>query len=61
MGHEPFVLASVDRAQAWVDSCAKSLEVPPEKAASMLAGMCGFGSWDVMTYAIGSMPPSPRD
>ncbi|KSQ21800.1 hypothetical protein APB26_33010 [Pseudomonas aeruginosa] len=27
----------------------------------MLAGVCGFGSWDVMTYAIGSMPPSPRD
>lgn len=59
--HEPIILPSVDRARIWVDLCAKSISVPAEKAALILATLCGFGSWDVMTYAIETMPPSPAD
>lgn len=61
MVHEPIILPSVERARTWVDLCAKSISVPAEKAASILATLCGFGSWDVMTYAMESMPPSPAD
>lgn len=61
MQHEPFILSSVDRAQTWVDLCSKGLQLPAEKSASMLCSLCGFGSWDVMAYAISSMSPSPAD
>lgn len=59
--NEPIILPSIERARAWVDLCAKGLSVPVDKAASILATLCGFGSWDVMTYAMESMPPSLAD
>lgn len=59
--NEPIILPSIERAQTWIELCAKGLSVPAEKAASILAALCGFGSWDVMTYSMESMPPSPAD
>lgn len=61
MALEPIVLPSIDRAREWVDLCAEGLGMPMENAASILASLCGFGTWDIMSYAIDSMPPSPPD
>lgn len=58
---EPFILKSFERAQQWVDLCSKGLEIAPDEAASMLASMCGFGSWELMTFAMESLPPSRVD
>lgn len=58
---EPFILKSVERAQQWVDLCSNGMEIAREEAASMLASMCGFGSWDLMTFAMESLPPSRVD
>lgn len=61
MGAEPFVMRDQDRALEWVRVFAESCGVQSEYAASVLASLCGFGSWDVMMYAIESMPPSTCD
>lgn len=61
MAQEPFVLQSVDRALEWVELCSKGIGVPRATAASMLASLCGFGSWDVMAYAMEQLPPSIPD
>lgn len=61
MDNEPFVMKSVDRAREWVDAYAKATESEKEEASSILATLCGFGTWDVMVFAIDSMPPSARD
>lgn len=58
---EPFILKSFERAQQWVALCSQGLEIAPDEAASMLASMCGFGSWDLMTFAMESLPPSRVD
>ncbi|MGE8063874.1 hypothetical protein [Pseudomonas sp. NPDC089569] len=61
MGNEPFILKSVTRAREWVDAYATSLKIEKEESSSVLALLCGFGSWDVMVFAIESMPPTPCD
>jgi len=61
MDIEPFIFISSDRALQWVDLCSKALAAPREDVAKILANLCGFGSWDVMTYAIESLPPSVTD
>lgn len=61
MGTEPFILKSVDRAREWVDAYALSMKIEKEESSSVLALLCGFGSWDVMVFAIESMPPTPCD
>jgi hypothetical protein len=61
MHEEPFVLSSMDRARDWVDICSRGAELPKEKVAAMLASLCGFGSWDIMSYAIEALPPSLVD
>lgn len=58
---EPFILHSVDRATQWVELCSQGTGFARDKAASMLATLCGFGTWDLMTYAMGFMPPSLPD
>lgn len=58
---DSFVMRSVELAQQWVEMCAKGLELKTEQSAAMLATLCGFGSWDIMTYAIETMPPSKLD
>lgn len=50
-----------DRALEWVRIFTESCPVQAEFAASLLASLCGFGSWDVMLYAIKNMPPSQCD
>ncbi|MHC5194852.1 hypothetical protein ACYSUW_13955 [Pseudomonas frederiksbergensis] len=61
MGNEPFVLKSVDRAREWVDAYSLSMKIEKEESSSVLALLCGFGSWDIMVFAIESMPPTPCD
>lgn len=61
MQEEPFVLSSIDRARDWVDICSRGAELPKEQVAAMLASLCGFGSWDIMSYAIEALPPSLVD
>ncbi|MCK1788825.1 hypothetical protein [Pseudomonas violetae] len=61
MAIEPFILKSVQRAQQWVDLCSKGMEIARDEAASMLANLCGFGSWDLMIFAMESLPPSRVD
>lgn len=61
MNEEPFVLSSSDRALAWVDVCCRVLGATKEDTAGMLATLCGFGGWDIMMYAIDSLPPSKVD
>ena len=58
---EPFVMRDVARAREWVEVFSKSCGVTADYSASVLASLCGFGSWDVMTFAINSMPPSSCD
>lgn len=61
MENEPFILKSVDRAREWVDAYALSMKIEKEESSSLLALLCGFGSWDVMVFAIESMPPTLCD
>ncbi|RFQ05694.1 hypothetical protein D0O09_02690 [Pseudomonas putida] len=61
MHEEPFILSSIDRARDWVDICSRGAELPKEKVAALLAKLCGFGSWDIMSYAIEALPPSLVD
>lgn len=61
MATEPFVMRDEERALEWVRVFSESCEVKAEFAAGLLASLCGFGSWDVMMYAIANMPPSPCD
>ncbi|HBP1602328.1 TPA: hypothetical protein L5U90_003432 [Pseudomonas aeruginosa] len=61
MNTEPFVMKDVSRALQWVNVCAASCGFDNEKTATVLATLCGFGSWDVMTYAIDNLPPSTCD
>jgi len=61
MDIEPFIFISSDRALQWVDLCSKALAAPREDVAKILANLWGFGSWDVMTYAIESLSPSVTD
>lgn len=61
MPAEPFVMRDEDRALEWVKVFSESCAVSAEFAATVLASLCGFGSWDVMIFAIGNMPPSPCD
>ncbi|MBM5458839.1 hypothetical protein H8F21_14820 [Pseudomonas sp. P66] len=61
MSTEPFVLRDVARAQEWVAVCEKSCGYESDRCASILASLCGFGSWDIMVFAIGSLPPSECD
>ncbi|HHH9444526.1 TPA: hypothetical protein ACP32N_006532 [Pseudomonas aeruginosa] len=35
--------------------------MPEESAAATLAAICGFGTWDVMAYAMETLPPSVAD
>ncbi len=61
MNTEPFVMKDVSRALQWVSVCAASCGFDNDKSATVLAELCGFGSWDVMTYAIDNLPPSICD
>lgn len=61
MSAEPFIMRDEDRALEWVRVFSDSCSVPNEFAAALLASLCGFGSWDVMMFAIESMPASPCD
>lgn len=61
MSDTVFVIGSSDRATQWVDACARSLACPREEAASMLAGLCGFATWDVMLDQMNRLRPSPCD
>ncbi len=61
MTQDPFVMSAVDRAQTWVSVCSSSCRLPAEESAAVLASLCGFGSWDVMIYAINNLPRSPYD
>ena len=61
MKPHPFIIESPERANEWVDACVRSLNCPPAEAAAILAGICGFPSWDVMIHMIRSMPPSRYD
>ncbi|HFL7941102.1 TPA: hypothetical protein ACG5DM_004195 [Pseudomonas putida] len=61
MSTEPFVLRDVDRAQEWVAACTKSCGFESDRCASILASLCGFGSWDIMVFAMGSLPSSACD
>lgn len=61
MPAEPFVMRDEDRALEWVNAFSESCGVQSELAAAVLASLCGFGSWDVMIYAIGNLPSSLCD
>lgn len=61
MRPEPFVMRDEDRALEWVRVFSESCGVASELAAGVLSALCGFGSWDVMMFAISEMPPSPCD
>lgn len=61
MVSEPFVMRDEALARQWVSVCSESCGFETEKAALILANLCGFGSWDIMTYAIGTLPPSALD
>jgi hypothetical protein len=61
MAVEPFVIRGIERAQEWVEVCSKSCHFKAELSASILASLCGFGTWDVMVYAIADLPPSKCD
>jgi hypothetical protein len=61
MHRDPFVMHSVERARRWVELCSEGMGILPEDSAQVLAGLCGFGSWDVMAYGIESLPPSIPD
>ena len=61
MPQEPFVMNSIERAQQCMELCANGTDIPRDECASMLATLCGFGTWDVMTYAIEALPPSRVD
>lgn len=61
MDYEPFVMKSVDRAREWVDAYSKSAQEDKEDSARTLAMLCGFGSWDVMVFAIETLPPTACD
>lgn len=61
MTHEPFVMSGVDRAQTWVSICSASCRLSAEESAEILVSLCGFGSWEVMVYAINSLPRSRFD
>lgn len=61
MDYEPFVMKSVDRALEWVDAYSKSAQVDKEDSARTLAMLCGFGSWDVMVFAIETLHPTASD
>lgn len=58
---EQFIFPEVDRAQQWVDICAKSLNITRVDAAIILSHLCGFPSWDHMVQCIGREPPSACD
>lgn len=61
MDNDPFIMKSVDRAREWVDAFAKAMESEKEESSGLLATLCGFGSWEIMVFAIESMPPSACD
>jgi hypothetical protein len=61
MENEPFIMKTVERAREWVDAYALSTKSDKEESASILAMLCGFGSWEVMVFAIESMPPTACD
>lgn len=61
MPAEPFIMRDANRALEWVRVFSESCAVPTEFAAELLTSLCGFGSWDVMMFAIENMPPSPFD
>lgn len=61
MPSEPFVMRDEDRALEWVRIFSESCSVDSGMAAAVLASLCGFGSWDVMMFAISDMPPTPCD
>jgi hypothetical protein len=61
MNRDPFVMQSIARARRWVELCSEGMAISPEESAQILAGLCGFGSWDVMTYGIETLPPSIPD
>lgn len=61
MATEPFVMNDLELAQQWVNACVESCGFEPDKAAKVLANLCGFGSWDVMAFAIDNMQPSKLD
>ncbi|MFJ7794505.1 hypothetical protein [Pseudomonas sp. NPDC096950] len=61
MSFEPFILRSVDNARQWVDACSKSISWEPNDCATKLANMLGYGSWEVMVYAIENATPSRAD
>nr|WP_011922950.1 hypothetical protein [Pseudomonas fluorescens]CAM96174.1 hypothetical protein pQBR0142 [Pseudomonas fluorescens SBW25] len=61
MTSEPFVMRDEDRALEWVRVFSESCSVDSEMSAGLLASLCGFGSWDVMMFAIANMPPTPCD
>lgn len=58
---EPFIPQSFTNANRWVELCAKGLKIERDRAAAMFALLCGFGTWDILTYAVESMPPSEPD
>lgn len=58
---EPFIPQSFPSANRWVDLCAKGLKIERDRAAAMFAVLCGFGTWDILAYAMESMPPSEPD
>lgn len=61
MESEPFIMKTVDRAREWVDAYSASTQIDKEESAKVLAMLCGFGSWEVMIFAIESMPPTACD
>lgn len=61
MTRDPFIISSEERARDWVEVCSNAVQIPKDQAAAVLASLCGFGGWDIMVYAIGTLPPSPVD
>lgn len=56
-----FIATEHKLARLWVEACGKSLGIERAKAAAMYANLCGFRTWDAVTSAIGSRPPSVPD
>lgn len=61
METERFIFADCDRAQQWVEVCARSLNIPRSDAAIILATLCGFPTWDHMASCIGQERPTLPD
>jgi hypothetical protein len=61
MEGEQFIISSIKRAIEWTEAYAQSAGVPTEKAAGVLANICGFLSWDAMIIAMQKTRPSICD